>query len=133
MRHVFALAALALACHPGRAAEPRQYDRQSPKSYDQFIVGIECNTREQHLEIGLFDSDNIPDKRMDLWDTWDLKKNKPGGDAVDKVLTVARGCTLGGHRYRIELTGQPANWNMNGPAGSLPVRRKGETLAELLR
>jgi hypothetical protein len=119
MRH-FLLAILPLllsgVCN---AAEVKPYDRHSPQSDDKYIVGMECNRHDNHLEIGFFDAYNVPAKRMDLWDTWDLKKNKQDKDVVDKVLSVTRGCDIGGQHYQVKITGEPGNWNLNGECGGV--------------
>jgi hypothetical protein len=101
------------------AGEVVQYNRESQKSDGTLIVGLECNKRNNILQLGFFDAYNVPKKNMDLWDTFDLKKNNASGDAVVRVLSVVRGCKLGGVRYRIKITGEPANWNLNGECGSL--------------
>jgi hypothetical protein len=119
MRKSSAAIALILVHCLCSAGEVRQYDRNSPKSDDRFIVGVECNKVSKQLQVGFFDAHNLPGKRMDLWDTFDLKKNNANGDAVEKVLSVERRCNLGSHRYQLRITGAPANWNLNGTCGSL--------------
>lgn len=101
------------------AGEIRRYDKNGPKSDDQFIVGVECSKAGNYLQIGFFDAYNVPEKRMDLWDTFDLKKNNANGDGVEKALSVERRCSLGAHHYKLRITGAPANWNLNGACGSI--------------
>jgi hypothetical protein len=101
------------------ADEVQQYKRSSSKSDDQFIVGLECNRHSNSLQLGFFYAYNLPEKRMDLWDTFFLKKNNENGDLVVKVLSVTRSCHLGGHGYKIKITGAPGNWNLNGDCGGV--------------
>ena len=116
-------AALVLIHGASLSGEIRQYQRGSPGSDDQLLVGVECNKSRHYLRIGLFDAHAVPDRRMNLWDTFDLKKNDANGDAVAKVLSVERRCDLGRQHYRIRITGAPGNWALNGPCGALTYAR----------
>lgn len=117
MRYFLTAFSLVLVCKMCIAGELRQYDRNSPKHDDTRIVGIECNKKNNILQLGFFDAYNVPSKRMDLWDTFELKKNNSAGDAVEKVLSVVRHCRLGKYDYEIKITGVPGNWNLNGGCG----------------
>lgn len=119
MRNFLSVCTLLFVGNVCFAGEVKQYIRDSPKSDDQLIVGLECNRNNNSLQLGFFDAYHLPEKRMDLWDTFSLKKNNADGDKVVKVLSVVRICNLGGHRYQIKITGAPANWNLNGECGSL--------------
>ena len=118
-----AVTALMLAHGAGMAGEIAQYQRGSPGSDDMLLVGVECNKSETLLRIGLSDVHHVPEQKMDLWDTFDLKKNNARGDAVAKVLSVRRRCDLGRAHYRIRITGAPGNWTLNGACGGLTYAR----------
>jgi hypothetical protein len=115
--------ALMLVHGPGMCGDIKPYQRGSPGSDDQLLVGVECNRSANVLRIGLFDAHHVPDQPMDMWDTFDLKKNNANGDAVAKVLSVERRCDVGRHRYRIRITGTPGNWSLNGQCGGLTYAR----------
>ena len=120
MRYIHLLIALALAQTICDAAEVRQYVRTSPKSDDTLIVGGACRQADNRLEIGLYTSYELPaDSKIELWDTFDLKKDNPDGESIAKLLHVERRCVLNRDRYRVRLTGEPGNWNMNGECGAL--------------
>lgn len=99
------------------AFEPLQYDRYGPRSDDMSIVGIECNKNSNTLEVGYFTAYNVPTKRMDLWNTFDLKKNKKDSDYVEAVYEVKRSCNLGKDQYLVKARAVPGNWNLNGRCG----------------
>jgi len=54
---------------------------------------------------------------MDLWDTFDLKKNTPDDNYVESVYEVKRRCNLGKDRYLIKVRAVPGNWRLNGQCG----------------
>jgi hypothetical protein len=81
------------------------------------IVGMECHKKKQTLELGYFTPNNIPDKRMDLWDTFDLKENTEDGGSVKTVHEVVRRCNIGTDRYVVKVRPVLGNWNLNGECG----------------
>ncbi|MDR0775646.1 MAG: hypothetical protein LBE81_03285 [Azonexus sp.] len=115
MRPYLALV-LILGFGNGYAFKPPQYDRSFPRADDTRIVGIECNRNSNTLEVGYFTAYNLPTKTMDLWNTFDLKKNAPDG-CVESVYEVKRRCNLGKDRYLIIVRAVPGNWNLNGQCG----------------
>ena len=120
MRHIHSVIALALAQHPCVATEITEYDRRSSSGDDTLIVGVACDQARNRLDIGLYTPYELPaGEKIALWNTFDLKKDNPDGESIAKVHHVERRCVLGRHRYRIRLTGEPGNWNMNGECGAI--------------
>jgi hypothetical protein len=68
--HGFIAIAVLLVHGSSMSGDIKQYQRGSPESDDQFLVGVECNKSENNLRIGLFDAHNVPEQRMDLSDTF---------------------------------------------------------------
>jgi len=105
----------------GVAFDTPQYDRSKGEPHDdRRIVGMECHKKNNTLEVGYFTDYNLPDKRMDLWDTFDLKKNRmddDGREYVKSVHEVERKCTLGKDHYIVKIRPVPGNWNLNGRCG----------------
>lgn len=60
---------------------------------------------------------------MDLWDTFDLKKNRTDSDYVEKIYTVARNCDIGNDHYLIKISAEPGKWNLNGECGGVTYAR----------
>jgi len=70
------------------------------------------------LEIGYFSAYNLPTKSMELWDTFDLKKNKKDSDYVESVYEIIRICDIGKDQYIVKIRPVPGNWNLNGRCGA---------------
>jgi hypothetical protein len=120
IRCVYLFITLALAQRICDAAEVKRYVRTSVGADNTLIVGVACNHADNRVEIGLYTPGELPaDRRIDLWDTFDLIKDNPDGASIAKLLHVERRCVLKRDRYRIRLTGEPGNWNMNGECGAI--------------
>lgn len=123
MRNVFKILPFFLVHSLCFGAEARQYDPRSMVSDDQLIVGVECDKSGKQIHIGLYPPAQVPKRKMDLWDTFDLKKNNADGTTVKAILSVTRSCYMGKQKYRIKISGAPGNWNMNGQCGALTYAR----------
>ena len=100
----------------GFAFDAPQYEKGEPHD-DRRIVGMECHKKNNTLEVGYFTDSNLPDKRMDLWDTFDLKKNKKDSDYVESIHEIVRKCKIGNDLYLVKFRPVPGNWNLNGECG----------------
>jgi hypothetical protein len=94
-----------------------QYNRAQMKTDDTRIVGMECHKKKQTLEVAYFTAYNIPDKLMDLWDTFALKENSEDGMSVKAVHEVIRNCNIGADHYVVKFRPIPGNWNLNRECG----------------
>lgn len=102
----------------GFAFDAPQYDRPKGEPHDdRRIVGMECHKKNNTLEVGYFTDYNLPNKRMDLWDTFDLKKNKKDSDYVESVHEIVRRCKIGNDHYVVKIRPVPGNWNLNRECG----------------
>jgi hypothetical protein len=129
----------AMAYEPAAAAPPRfkkslkskmaieeapfdipQYDRLKNEPHDdRRIVGMECHKKNNTLEVGYYTDYNLPKKLLDLWDTFDLKRNRTNGDQeyVESIYAIVRKCNLGNDHYIVKIRPVPGNWNLNGQCG----------------
>ncbi len=112
------LALLLIAGHAIAAPVPTR-DYREPMRDGTALVGIECQTRNQRLEIGFFYPSAPPTKRMDLWNVVDLVRYDDQSADVLQVRSVERRCILGADRYRIRLTGLPGAANGNWMCGAV--------------
>lgn len=104
-------------CIDSFAADFPQYDRSRGPSDNTNVIGIECNQKTQSLEIGYFNAYNLPNRKLDLWDTFDLKTNTKDGGHVESVLELTRKCKIGKDQYMVKIRAVPGNWNLNGRCG----------------
>ncbi len=100
------------------AFDAPQYDRSRGASDDLNVIGVTCNEKTKVLEIGYFTAYNLPAEPMDLWDTFDLKRNKKNSDYVESVHEIVRACKIEEDQYIVEIRPVPGNWNLNGRCGA---------------
>lgn len=101
------------------AAEISLYDFKEPVRDGMVLVGMECNHKTQTLEIGIFDSGNPPNKRMDLWKTSDLVSYDPKTSMVTSIRHLYRNCTIGNDRYKVRFDGLPGAMNAMWTCGAI--------------
>jgi hypothetical protein len=109
--------AFLVLCSDSFAADIPQYDRSRGASDDTNVIGIECNQKTRSLEIGYFTAYNLPSRKLDLWDTFDLKTNTKDGGHVESVHELTRECKIGEDQYTVKIRAVPGNWNLNGRCG----------------
>lgn len=98
-----------------------QYNRSGARNDDTRVIGIDCDQTTKILEVGYFTAYNLPDKKIELWDIFDLKTNsKPderGDQHVLAVHEVVRKCSLGKTHYVVKISAVPGSWSMKGECG----------------
>lgn len=104
-------------CNCAFAFEAPPYDRSMGPADDLNVIGIGCDEKSKILEIGYFSAYNLPTQQMDLWDTFDLKKNKKDSDYVESVHEIVRTCNIENDQYIVKIRPVPGNWNLNGRCG----------------
>lgn len=114
------------------AAEPPHYNGHD-KSDDLRIVGLHCNKAKQSLKVSYFTAYNLANEPAELWNTFDLKRNKSDSDYVESIRVVTRNCILGKNKYVVKIRGVPGNWNLNGRCGGVTfagvrIEKNGRTI-----
>ena len=118
------LIALGSFCGLCFARDIPQYDKTAMKTDDARVVGMECHKKNKTLEIGYFTAYNIPNKLMDLWDTYDLKKRSADGETPDEFYEVKRYCNLGNERYIVLFRADGVSgWGYGGARGAITGAR----------
>lgn len=109
---------IALLALSANAAGIPLYDYKQPLKDGLTVVGIECHKKNGTLEIGNFDASRPPDKRMDLWATWDLVRYNRNTSMVEQILEVEKRCNIGDDHYVVRFKGAPGNSNAMGQCGA---------------
>ena len=113
------LAAASMLAGGAALAEVPRYDFRQPLRDGAILVGMECNHKNEVLEIGIYPAGNPPAKRMDLWKTSDLVSYDAKTFMVSGIRHVERTCTFRHDRYQVRFDGLPGAANAMWMCGAV--------------
>ncbi len=123
MRSASSLFCLLGMCASALAREVPTVDFRAPVRDGAALVGIECHTRNQTLEVMAIPPGPAPGKRIDAWAARDLLVFNRTTFTLEKTLAVERSCTLGEDTFKVRLEGVAGAGNAQWQCGAFATAR----------